>query len=547
MSQKNKIFVIGIDGATFDVINPLLSAGRLPNFARLMKKGSYGTLRSTIPCLSPAAWTSFMTGTNPAKHGILDFFGRNRNDCGAIFFNASYRRIETVWSMASRLGRKAIVINVPMTFPPEKVNGVMIAGMDTPDRHSNFMHPSNLKHELDDAIGGYMLERGGIRNVMGNTDPGEIFEILENRFAATKHLMKNHDWDIFAVVFEATDRVQHNFWEGVKTGRESAETNLVVKVYEDLDRKVGEIAGSLGEDVTTIVMSDHGFGPINKAVRLNLWLAERGYLAFDRGFKPGNGSWSQAKESILNKVKRLVPNALKPKRSGAGEVKHSYQVLPGIDWERTRAYAFGGMGNIFINLKGRERMGVVEPGKEYDSLREELLNGLKGLKDPENNRKMLSNVHRKEDAYGKDFADDAPDILVEWSFGYSFIGEKERHVLRIDEKSDRGFFSMHRWKGNHLPNGIFIINGRNIRPGNEVKDARIIDIAPTILYLMGIPVPGYMDGKVLVDSMDPDFLKSNEINYTDKDAGMSGGEAVEYTGAEEDAIKSKLKGLGYIE
>ena len=543
MSGKNKALIIGIDGATFDVINPLASAGRLPNLSGLMRKGSYGDLRSTIPCLSPTAWTSLMTGTHPAKHGILDFFGRNRNDYGAIFFNASYRKMDTIWSMAGRMGRKVIVINVPMTYPPEKVNGVMIAGMDTPYGCSNFMHPETLKNELDKAIGGYKLEKGGIRNVMGNTDSRKIFDILENRFAVTKYLMKSRDWDLFMVVFEATDRVQHNFWDNVKTGRESADENLVAKVYEDIDKKIGEIVKSLDDNVTVVVMSDHGFGPIEKAVRLNLWLAERGYLAFDGNFKPGNSLWSHVKESILNKVKRLVPNALNPKRSS-----HSYQILPGIDWGKTRAYAFGGMGNIFINLKGRERMGVVEPGKEYESLREELMRELTALKDPENSRKIISKAYRREEAYGQGFSEDAPDILLEWSYGYSFIGEKERHVLRIDSKKDRGFFSLHRWRGNHLPNGIFILNGPNIRAGNEVNDAHITDIAPTILYQMGMPIPGYMDGKVLAEAIDEGFLKSNKILYTeDKDSGVNGSEVVKYTNDEEDAIKSKLKDLGYIE
>ncbi|MBW2173068.1 MAG: alkaline phosphatase family protein, partial [Deltaproteobacteria bacterium] len=264
-----RVYVLGLDGATFDLIAPWVSRGELPNMKRLMDEGSHGSLMSALPAHSAPSWSSFITGKNPGKHGIFDF----------------------IWAIASRYDKKVAVVNVPMTFPPEKVNGIMISGMDAPGIDSNFTYPTALSGEIKRIIGDYSLEAG----LWSYINKGEInlaiekqHETIDKRFEVTKYLMNNYPWDLFVSVFTATDRVQHAFWKYMDPGHplyrpEEAKKygDAILNVYRKMDHIVGYLLDHLSEDTVLFIMSDHGAGLCsNKTLYLNNWLCKEGLLEY---------------------------------------------------------------------------------------------------------------------------------------------------------------------------------------------------------------------------------------------------------------------------
>lgn len=529
--KKNKVFVVGLDGATFDIINPMIHKGQLPNIARIMNEGSYGSLKSCIPDLSPPAWTSFMTGTHPGKHGIMDFMGQSPGSYRLNFFNASFRREKPVWTLLSETGRRVCIINVPLTYPPDRVNGFMISGMDRPDVETDFIYPSSLRAELDREIGGYVLEKAE-RNLKKNKIDKyvkNLFYLTQNRLNVARYLMKKDDWDLFVIVFDSTDRVQHNFWKymdprhpGYNEKDNKRYGNIIFDTYKDMDCKIGKLTENLPENSTLVILSDHGFGPLYKGVRLNKWLELNSCLS---------------KISIRRTFKKLM--GLRCKRKGLEMIAH-------IDMNKTKVYPLGVYGHLCINLKGRQPQGIVEPGKEYEELRDGLIIKLKSLKDPATDAPVIETVFKREDVYSV-FNESTPDILISWAGGYSFIGESVLCLLGIKSQED-SIFTMHRWSGNHRPDGILIIKGKGIKANCEINGAEIVDIAPTVLALLSEGIPNNMDGKVLQEVFTETFLSSNPIKHREV-VGTKEEKFYERAYTEEDNAKigKKLRDLGYIE
>jgi predicted AlkP superfamily phosphohydrolase/phosphomutase len=556
-NNQSKVLVIGLDGATFDIIDPLIRQGELPNLQHLIQRGVRGILESTIPPLSPVAWTSFMTGKNPGKHGILDFFGRRTESYNLKFYNATSRGGSPIWTLFSEAGKKVGVVNVPMTYPPDKVKGVMISGMDTPLYNSKFTYPPKIISELKRNIGGYLIEKSpsGLNRDMPNGPEAYIKEIntlIENRFKSTRYLMENYEWDLFVIVFEATDRLQHFFWKYMDQNhpeyvadQKNPFENIIYDAYKKVDQKIGMLINGLDEDTTVVVLSDHGFGLIYRSFRLNLWLSKRGYLSYGEGFDV----WKQEKyQSILKRGILLKAEKLLKKFPIFKKViKHSMDLIPNVDWSQTRSYSIGGFGNIYINLKGREPSGIVEPGKEYEDLRKELMGALMQIKDPENGEKVIKAVYKREDVYTGKFLERAPDILITWSDGYTCIGEREQVPPGI-KTFNTELFSTHKWSGNHISQGILVIKGKDIKKNHHIKNSNIIDIAPTILYLSGVDIPDDMDGKVIVDAINDDFLRANPVKYYKSIHDKTQREEKEaYSEEEAEKIKDRLRGLGYLD
>ncbi len=551
--MEEKVFIIGLDGATFDIINPMIKKGKLPTFSRLMKEGSFGKLDSIIPYLSPPAWTSFMTGKNPGKHGILDFFGKAPDNYNARFFNALARNSKPLWTLLSESGKRVCVINVPMTYPPDKVNGVMISGMDTPGADSNFIHPQSVIHELNKNVGGYVLEKGSRKDI-GEKKDGYLSELkrtLENRFEVTRYLMKNHPWDLFVIVFESTDRAQHYFWKYMDPKHpefrcSNKYENVIYDIYMEMDDKIGKLISGLDENTTVIILSDHGFGPLYKSVRLNQWLFSKGYLSY-------NGNVCMKKEGgVINSIKKLIPPPVKRtllRMTGyRRDERQDFDISPNVNWHETKAFTMGGFGSIYINLRGREPHGMVEPGREFEELRNKIMEELKGLRDPENGFNVIEKVYKKEDVYTGASSNNAPDILISWASGYSFIGDREQMILGISSNHD-SLFTTHRWSGNHHSQGILFVRGRNIKQGYEINGASIMDIAPTALYLSAENIPKDMDGRVLTDVITESQLKTRPVGYVESEEVVSTPEIAlnTYSREETENIRKKLQGLGYLE
>jgi len=565
LSKREKVFVIGIDGATFDLIKPWAKEGKLPNLAKIMKEGVYGELRSTIPTNSAPAWTSFVTGTNPGKHGILHFKSLGYQTKEYLMSRKS-RKCKAIWNILSENEKKVGIINVPLTYPPEKVNGFMISGMDTPSRKNTFTFPDGLYQEIKEAVGDYQIEAqlADLVRIRNDRDRQRFIKAvtgtMELRFKATKYLMEKYDWEFFLVVFTATDRFQHRFWKYMDknhphyNAKDAAKYgNVIFNVYKRMDEIVGEFSGKLDENTTLLIMSDHGFGPAPvKYINLNNWLASKGLLTYKKesGVKGLN-----LHSFVLHKLQLYTPvkfrHYLRAKfRSQVDKLQLSSR-LNSINWASTKAYADQHVeiyGTIWINLKGREPCGIVDPGEQYEQLQSRIIDLVKGFNDPASGEGMATNVYKREDIFKGPFSFKAPDIIVEWKnnayrtqspFGLS--GNKlESYIGILDSKETSQTIS-----GEHKRNGIFLIKGKHIKKGIKIEGAEIIDLAPTILHLLGIAIPTEMDGDVLTEAFDTDFVSRIQYDDITPFFSKSPDENV-LMEDEEKVLKERLRSLDYL-
>jgi predicted AlkP superfamily phosphohydrolase/phosphomutase len=551
--MKNRVLVIGLDGATFDLIKPWISEGKLPNLRRLIDGGSHGTLNSTIPPLSPIAWSSMVTGTNPGKHGIHDFIEREGGLGYKIkFLNASNRRIEPLWTTLHNHGKRSVVINVPLSYPPSKIEHCCISGMDSPAT-TNVTHPPELYDELTGKLGHYIVEMDRHEGLTDDVPKylGLVKNAMQNRFDASQYLMEKYEWDFFMVVFVLLDRIQHYYWKHIDPRHPEYDEkvsrtigNPILDVMAALDDYVGKLIQTAGEGVTTMIVSDHGFGPVYKSVSLNNWLMSKGYLTTNKKQASMNimGHVRAAVSGMLpNKLKYALKRRLKPSE---------LSLFQNVDWASTLAYAEGASPRIFINNASRNLGGTIQDGEQYGAVRDRLISDLMGLTNPASGESIVDKVYKKEDIFKGDDLRNAPDLIVQFKKGYTNYKKgniKDQIVLNAEEASD--FLKNDAdLTGDHLPNGILIMNGPSIKRGGAITDAEIVDIAPTVLYLLDTPIAENLDGKVIAECIDKAFLDQHAAKVAQVSCGNTKqNEEAVYTDDEKESIRNRLQGLGYLD
>ena len=498
--SPSRVAVIGIDGGSFDVIGPWIERGELPTLAKLVQDGAHGVLQSTIPPVSLPAWASFMTGKSPGHHGLYYFW---RDGPQRTLFNSVHLRSDTIWDLLSDQGLTSIVVNVTGTYPPRALQGALVSGMLTPSVESDFTYPPELKAEIRGREGGYRID----------FDPRsadrlqDLHRVTESRVAATKYLAQRFgDWRLLVTVFTESDRVQHGFWHD----REKS----VLSYFKLLDGYLAELLEMLDEQDTVIVMSDHGFTTVTKRLYVNAWLEQEGYLA-TRTFR-----------EVPEREKLSFWRRVFGKRRSR------------IRWEDTRAYYYGySSRGININLKGREATGIVEPGDEYEELRSELIARLPALRDPHTDRPVFECVMRKEDLYTGEFLDTIPDIIL--------IPADEAYHIRSNVRKRHVVAPYKEPKGEHSERGMLIVRGPAARRGVETT-GRIIDVAPTILYLLCQPVPTDMDGTVLTDALAEEYVATHPVEHCDPKPRARDSVAV-YDESGRQEVEDRLRGLGYMD
>ena len=557
-----KLFVLGLDGATLDLMSPLMLEGLLPNFQRLCAEGAYGELASTIHPLSPPAWTSFITGKNPGKHGIYDFVIHKPHSYELEYTHGGMRHGDSIWKLLSQGGKRVVVLNVPMTYPPEQVNGVLIAGFDAPGTDSDFVYPPAILSEIEQSVGPYRL-----RDYPQGHDPAsflrQIEELLCFRKKLTLYMVDHHPWDFFMVVFGETDLAQHAYWQytdpaftSVSSSDRARYGGVIRDIYIEMDALLGDLVSRLPDDATVLVMSDHGAGPCYKAVFINKWLEQNGLLTYVNS-KPtslGLGFLKKMHHTIkttvpptgLEWMKRTFPRLRQ-------KVKSSI-VFSDIDWTHTKVWSFGREStNLFINVRGKFPHGIVDPGSGYEKLRTGLIEALKTIQDPDTGEAAVSGVYRGEDVYHGPCMEHAPDLLVVWrNHEYTaWPGYDDRHRSLFESSLNHSDFSD--WSrlqkgGNHRPHGILFVKGLGIQRGRLVQGARIIDLAPTILYLMGAPIPEDMDGRILKTVIRPSHFREHPPDFAKPpEHGKDGVGDRPYSEEEAARVEERLRNLGYIE
>lgn len=498
-----KVILIGVDGATPDLIEPWMKQGKLPNLDKIRKKGSWGKLASTIPPFSAPAWASIVTGCKPGKHGIYGF--ETSDSAETHLITSSYRKAPAFWNFLTDMGLKNIIVNVPGTYPPEKINGIMITGLLTPSPESNYTYPKEIKEKLNkEELGEYELEQMWIedfpRSYLAKHAPEkllqQIIKQIESRATVTKNLMKTNKWDFTMVVFRGTDTAQHFLIH---------RKDLLLKCYQKVDQLIGEII-EMNPDTTFFIVSDHGFEKIKKILYPDNILYNAGLLKpVKEQYHSSLSIISYLISKIWNKMLQFLP---------ANTIKHSSFIRTIlfsessknklIDFSKTKAFSTADGRGIQIAKKSKYSTGIVNQ-KEYDELCKEISLLFNELKDPDTGEKIVEKVYRWEEAYGKG-AIDPPDLVFKLEKGFTALEwirspDSITDILKLKGKKIPYVFKNDPIgrSGDHAPFGVFFAYGKHIKPGCLINGASVEDILPTVFTAIDAPLPDSIDGKILND------------------------------------------------
>lgn len=540
-----RVVIIGLDAASFTILEPWMSEGKLPNFKKIVDDGASGVLNSVIHPLSPAAWSSIITGKNPGKHGVYDW------KIGERYVHLGDIKTPKLWDYLADDGKTIGIMNMPLTFPPCKVPGYLVSGILTPDINREFTYPPELKKEILDNVGDYRIDekevyKEGKEEILLK----DYHNILENNLKVIEYLFTHHYKDVNFYVLMVTDHIQHKFWKYMDSShpdyKESPFKDAIFSIYKRIDEFLGEFIPKLGNDTHLFILSDHGAGAFHKAVCINQWLMRLGLLKLKSDPITIFKLW-MARTNFVLKVYKLL-NKLGIGKIGLFFPKqkrdtliNSFLSLNDIDWKKTKAYSTGYMGKIFINLKGREPNGIVEPNsREYKELIEYIKEKLQELKEPETGERIVDEVYFKDELYYGPYTNSAPDIIFKMK-GYNYVQSEQ---LIGPTKDGLFTFSPYGDSGQHRLEGIFIAYGSKIKRV-KLDSISIMDIVPTVLYLLGCRIPRGLDGKIIKSIFEERFLEENSIREYDFEQKKED-ESKPYTKEEEKELERRLKSLGYL-
>lgn len=487
-----KVVVVGLDGCNPDLVYEWLH--ELPNIKSLMENGMHGHLQSTVPPITPQAWTATLSGKNPGQFGFWDFRYRTDFVYGEPeLVNSTKIRVETLYHILPRAGKRVALINVPVTYPPVPIpDGFCISSFLTPSAEKQFTHPPELREELEKLIGEYILDasdkkRGlNFRQLPKQEARQRVYDMDKQRFDILKHFIRTKNCDFIFTVIMGTDRMPHIFYryfdkDHIRYTEDPDFATALKDHYKFCDEQIGEVLSILDDDTVFVLMSDHGVKRLDGRINLNEWLVQKGYMKL-----------------------REPPEKPTPLRD------------LDVEWSQTLAWATGYTGQLYLNLKGREPEGVVDPA-DYDSTLNNLIEEIKAI--PRHDGKpMNTRIFKRKDVYKGPCAQYAPDIFIFFDDLYynieecvGFGGDIYSYDTFLGEDD-----------GGHSFYGIFASAGPGIPKLGKIADPTLLDIAPTVLHLLGVPIPSDMEGRVLV---------AEEDVYSEED---------------EEEVKRRLRDLGYL-
>lgn len=454
-----RVLVVGLDSAAPELMFKRF-IDKLPNTRGMTKKGIHGRMRSSDPPITIPAWAVMVTSRSPGRLGMYGF--RHRKGSSYTEFriaNSTSLGVPAIWDVLGSRGKRSCLVGIPPSFPPFPVDGWLISGFITPSTRRPYTYPPELRDEVESLIGEYVFdvrfrteERDGLLR--------DLDDMSERQYKVMRHLLTTKPWDFYMFVDIGMDRVQHAFWKYFdeqhhlhKPGTRFE--NAVEDYYRRWDERIGELLSLVDDDTAVIVVSDHGAKRMKGCFCVNEWLIRQGYLKLRKG---GNGTTS------LEEVD--------------------------VDWNRTIAWGWGGYyARIFVNVKGREEHGVVDP-KDYERVLDELIRRIKDIRGPDGER-WKTEVHKPEELYGQ-CEGDYPDLMVYFDdLSWRSAGTIGHGTLYLPENDIGPDDAV------HSRDGIFILyDPREDYGGQEVR-VDILDVAPTILHLMGVSIPSDFEGRVI--------------------------------------------------
>ncbi|MDZ7342817.1 MAG: alkaline phosphatase family protein [candidate division KSB1 bacterium] len=501
--QRPRVLIVGLDGATFHLLQPLIEQNKLPFFHRLLHEGSSGVLDSDLPVNSAANWASLFSGKNPGKHNIYDYLNYGNGSYQPQLIQRDSFKTSFVWNIANDNGLRIMVLNAPISAGPEPLNGIMVSGLLTP-ANQRYAYPDTIAEELEQQ--GYPVDCGAARRLEPEEYFTELQTTLTRQVETFSRLLRNHPWDLAVLTLNILGKAQHDFWH---------ESNKIETLYMQIDDFLKDLYSLLDEESYFMVVSHHGFKSVTKKFFVNEWLWELGLLKKKITINPAR--ITDVHDVIYNHFEE--PHAITRFLARAGITKdHLRSILPdmiaeylkrfipwgikkyfpyeylAIDWAQTQAYFIStNVQGININLQGREPQGIVTPGQQYERLRDKIIGELYRLKDPYTLEDVVDEIYRREDVFKGDYVQNAPDIIfVPHQYNYYLDSNKRTSLLCIGSaKDDYPVYAYHE------PRGIFFITGPDIKKGKQLNGIDIYDVAPTVLHLLGLPIPRDFDGRVL--------------------------------------------------
>ncbi|MGH2570618.1 MAG: alkaline phosphatase family protein [bacterium] len=556
--MSRRALVIALDGATFDLIGRWLEDGTMPNLARLRREGVSGPLRSIIPPVTAPAWCSFMTGKNPGKHGVFEFLMREPGTFEDVPVTSQRRVGRTLWGILGERGKRVLVVGVPVTYPPQEVRGNLIADFLTPMGERRFTHPASLLDEVEAATGPYQLYHVEVyRKGQGRLVLDELERVLEANRRANLWLLENKPWDFAMLHVWGTDRFGHELWhvlDPTHPMHDPAETAILRDRCVGYWRRVDAVVGEWMEaapGAATVVLSDHGFGPIHRFLVLNVWLLHEGFLRlqrtvptlvrrslFELGLSPAVGYRFAMK---LGFARLRLAAGVGTRSRIVRRLQRVFLSLRDVDWSRTRVYSKGNYGQLFLNLRGREPHGIVDPAEAADVIAE-VVAALRALQDPETGAPLVGGIWTKGELYSGKFVDRAPDIT------FLPADMRNKALGTLDFTSHRFIEDVYGNSGDHRLDGVFFMAGDGVKSGARLAGASLLDVAPTLLHYLGEPVPSDFDGRVLADAFTPSEMEANPVRFADPPPGEDDAPVRErdLTSEEMQEIRDRLKRIGYL-
>ncbi len=440
-----KLFFLGLDGTPHTLLEKLAAEGVMPHYARILGQGAAAPMETTIPDISSVAWSTWMTGTNPAKHQIFGFTDLQPRSYKTYFPNFQHLKGAPIWSVLGAQGKRSVILNVPGSYPARPMNGALVSGFVAIDL-AKATYPAAHVAKLKQI--GYQTDVDARKAAEGwDIFFEELHDVLRARREALFYLIDAEKWDLFVAAITGTDRLQHFLWTAFSHADHPHHQDFL-DYYHAVDELIGAIDRKIGAEHPLVVMSDHGFTDIVHEVYLNHWLEEQGYL-----------KWS------VEPAERADMQVMAPE---------------------SRAFCLD-PGRIYLHVKGRYPVGSVAP-EDYRALRDEIEAALAGLADPgHGGAAVIKTIHRKEEIYQGPYLQQAPDLVCVPHDGYDMKGATRETALF----GNKQFTGMHTQYGAHV-----FVRGHRITKANP----QIADVMPTMLRLLGVDVPAHVDGESLIDA-----------------------------------------------